>query len=89
MTITMSSRTPGEHLSFHKLWLDEIRSRTFERHAFEDSSLPFNDALRYHWLRSCWVILYWSLADQNQSVLPPVNKFGWKINDGQIKPIWD
>ena len=49
----------------HKKWLDCIRSTVWENIEFEDELPPSWEALRRHWLRSCWVSHFWSQACNN------------------------
>ena len=86
---------PGEILKssicYHKIWLNEIRNKTWERRDFESECIPSDESLYFHWLRSCWVYIFWQSASLNNlsTILPPLQKFGWTFKDDKLAVIWD
>ena len=77
------------YMNIHCIWLDTIRSRTYDRAEFENHCLPSNEALRLHWLRTIYVAVMWNQANRNNVILPDITKFGWTICDGKLKIVWD
>lgn len=73
----------------HKLWFNSIRTTVWERIEFEDELPPSVEALWRHWLRTCWVSHYWSMATRNRYNILDITLFGWKLHDGEIEVDWD
>ena len=74
----------------HKKWYDCIRSTVWENiNLIEDELPPSWEALRRHWLRSCWVSHFWSQACSNTYQLLAVHDNGWKVVDGSLVIDWD
>lgn len=48
--------------------------------------IPSDEALRQHWMRSCWILHMWGQADSNNMVLKPITNCGC---DNKIKIVWD
>ncbi|XP_071951903.1 uncharacterized protein [Antedon mediterranea] len=77
-------------LDIHVKFLTVIRESIFHRITSEDQWMPTVDALKYHWLRTCWIALVWSQASTNLVVIPDCIKYGWSQTDqGKITVIWD
>ena len=74
-----------KHLNF----ISEIRDKMWERILHETEMMPNPDALKLHWLRSCWVFKLWSQATRQFLVLPPLSDFGWKIESNKLECVWD
>ena len=51
--------------------------------------IPSNEALYYHWKRSCWVLHMFRQADKNSMVLQPITEYGWTISDNKLTVVWD
>ncbi len=51
--------------------------------------LASNQALTFHWKRSCWVVHMWKQADSNYMILEPIIEYGWTLKDSQLKIKWD
>ena len=83
------SFSSSDPISQHKQWLDCIRSTVWENIEFEDELPPSWEALRRHWLRSCWVSHFWSQACSNTYRLLDVNEFGWRVVEGCLEIDWD
>ena len=73
----------------HMVWLNLIRDTVWERTEYEENHVPSLDALRFHWLRCCWVSHYWSQAI-SQSVAPlNLLQYGWTLTNGMLSFVWD
>ena len=79
----------SDPISQHKQWLDCIRSTVWENIEFEDELPPSWEALRRHWLHSCWVSHFWSQASNSTYHLMDVNEFGRKVVEGHLQIDWD
>ena len=79
----------SDPVSQHKQWLNYIRSTVWENIEFEDELPPSWEALRRHWLHSCWVSHFWQQAGNNVYHLLDVNEIGWKVVDGYLEIEWD
>ena len=66
-----------------------LNAKIWERVDFEDSLIPSIEALRLHWMRSRWVLLYWRQAQHSYIQLPPIEKHGWKIKEQSLVVEWD
>jgi hypothetical protein len=93
-----STTTPETHFnSFQTLsvkeqhlnWLNDIRQTIWPRTKFEDEMMPSNDALYFHWKRTCWVRDMWKQADANEMEVKALSDYGWQINEGVIGVMWD
>jgi len=73
----------------HVVWIRTLNAKIWERVDFEDSLIPSIDALRLHWLRSRWVLLYWKQAQCSYIQLPPIENYGWGIEGGSLSVEWD
>ena len=52
--------------------------------------IPSLEALRYHWLRSCWILHLWQQAQCNHMQLAPLHGHGWmRDKDGNLDIYWD
>ena len=70
-------------------WLNLIRDTVWERTEYEENHVPSLNALRFHWLRCCWVSHYWSQAI-SQSVAPlNLLQYGWTLTNGMLSIVWD
>ena len=77
-----SATTPMDQ---HKQWLDHLRQTIWDRISFEDEMISSLEALRYHWLRSCWILHLWQLAQCNHMQLAPLHGHGWtRDKDGNL-----
>ena len=73
-------------LEQHALWLESIRTTI----SFEDEMIPSVDALKRHWLRSCWILDMWSQAQHNNMTLLPLDGNGWlRVSDEELAIDWD
>ena len=75
-------------LENHTYFIQAIRDALFKRCA-EEQNLPTVDALRLHWLRSCWVCKVYAQADKKSTVYPSLTEFGWVFQDNKLKIVWD
>ena len=74
----------------HRKWLDHLHQTIWDRISFEDEMIPSLEALRYHWLRSCWILHLWQQAQCNQMQLALLHGHGWtRDEDGHIDIYWD
>ena len=73
----------------HQKWYNEIRSKVWPRISFEDSLPPSHDALQLHWLRTTWVVDYWSQATRTTMILLPLDAFGWNTQGTKLSVEWD
>ena len=76
----------------HSIYLQVIRKATWNG-TYEDELLPTDDALKYHWMRTCWVSLVWGSAYIREFQYPDISQYGWKVDkvDGvdNVSVIWD
>ena len=76
-------------LDHHHEFLNIIRKATWKGE-FEDTLLPSNTALEYHWKRSCWVSTVWGMALTPVFNYPDISLYGWKVkSNGIISIEWD
>ena len=73
----------------HQDWLEDIRQNIADRITFDNDMIPSNEALFYHWKRSCWVLHMWRQADKNNMVLQPITEYGWTLSDNKLTVVWD
>ena len=74
----------------HKQWLDHLQQTIWNRISFEDEMIPSLEALRYHWLRSCWILHLWQQAQCNHMQLAPLHGYNWmRDKDGNFDIYWD
>ena len=83
--ITHSQTIKEQHLN----WLNDIRQNIWDRIKFENEMIPSSDALYLHWKRSCWISHMWQQADKNIMVLEDMTNYGWRLDDGNLKVVWD
>lgn len=76
-------------LQQHKDWLEDIRQNVADRSTFDNDMIPSNEALYYHWKRSCWVTHMWRQGDKNNMVLQPITEYGWTLSDNKLTVLWD
>ena len=72
----------------HDEFLNIIRKATCKG-LYEDKLLPSTAALKFHWERTCWVSQVWSKSLEYSFDYPALANYGWKIEDGIIRCIWD
>ena len=73
----------------HRQLLDIIRKATWKG-VYEDQLLPTDEALRFHWLRSCWVSTLWGNSLHEQLTVPNIRDYGWAVSDSNtVSFIWD
>ena len=70
-------------------WIKTLNTKIWERVDFEDSLIPSIEALRLHWMRSRWVLLYCRPTQCTHIQLPPLEKYGWKIEERSLVVEWD
>ena len=51
--------------------------------------IPSNEAVYYHWKRSCWVIHMWRQGDKNHMILEPITKYGRTLSNNKLAVLWD
>ena len=74
----------------HKLWYECVRSTVWERIGLREDELPPSwEALRRHWLRSCWVSHFWSQACSSRYHLLALHDNGWKVVEDALAIDWD
>ena len=73
----------------HSAWLSFLRERVWSRIKYEEEMIPSDDALLRHWQRSCWVVAVWKQATQNQTIYPPLQGNGWKLDNNCPHIEWD
>ena len=57
--------TPEKH---HSAWLENIRQTIWSRITYENEMIPTDNALLFHWKRSCWVLHMWRQANKNEMI---------------------
>ena len=77
------------HLDHHSAWLSFLRERVWSRIKYEEEMIPSDNALLWHWQRSCWVVAVWKQATQNQITYPPLQGNGWKLDNNCLHIEWD
>ena len=83
----VSATTP---LDQHKNWLDHLRRTIWDRISFEHEMIPSFESLKYHWVRSCWILHMWQQAQCNHMMLAPLHNHGWtRETDGNFSIFWD
>ena len=77
-------------LEHHSKFLSVIRKASWQG-VYEDSLLPSDSALSFHWLRSCWVAQVWGSATQPVFNYPDLNLYGWHCDEdsSQVHIVWD
>ncbi len=76
-------------LDQHHKFLQVIREAT-SNGVYEDDLLPSNEALKFHWLRACWVGCVWGRSTEWEFDYPSLADFGWSVSeDGSVRVIWD
>jgi len=73
----------------HYTWIETIRRKTMERGDGEEKYLPSTDALRLHWLRTCWTVSVYDNSVYNFIPFGDVNEFGWSVTDNELSVVWD
>ena len=77
-------------LDLHTSWLDFLRERIWSKIKYEEEMIPSTDALRRHWMRTCWVASVWSQTIENNIMYPSLEGNGWKQPDSNTLIIdWD
>ena len=75
--------------NIHKLWLQEIRSKSYERCEYETECVPSDEALYFHWLRTVYISIMWGQACESSVNLRNLENFGWKLDSGKLEIVWD
>ena len=79
-------------LEQHHMALDIVRKASWKG-VYEDELLPSNSALRFHWMRSCWVSTVWSRTNTAIFMYPDVSLYGYNVSDHsgeiQVDITWD
>ncbi|VDI76736.1 Hypothetical predicted protein [Mytilus galloprovincialis] len=74
------------HLDF----LDKIREKIWDRIINEDEMMPTAEALKFHWMRGCWVSDMWDKALHSSVTLLNPMHYGWEMKpDYGLSIIWD
>ena len=84
---SIEASTVFEH---HSKFLSIIRRASWQG-VYEDTLLPSDTALSFHWLRSCWVSQVWGSALQPIFEYPDLKMYGWHYeNDSnKVDVVWD
>ena len=45
---------PSEH---HKQWINNVRQNIADRSTFDSDMIPSTEALHFHWMRACWILI--------------------------------
>lgn len=74
----------------HSKFLSIIRKASWQG-VYEDTLLPSDTALSFHWLRSCWVSHVWGKSLQPIFNYPDLNLYGWEhiLDSGEVTIKWD
>ncbi|CAH1775834.1 unnamed protein product, partial [Owenia fusiformis] len=72
----------------HSKFLNTIRKASWKG-VYEDQLLPSDDALRFHWLRSCWLAQVWSKALTPFFLFPSIEDYGYIVQEGKVSYKWD
>lgn len=73
----------------HIQWLNAIRMNIWDRVKFENEMIPGDEALLYHWKRTCWISNMWKQADCNVIHVDNMKGNGWIEDGDNIKIKWD
>lgn len=63
--------------------LEDIQQTVTNQSTFDTEVVPSNEAVYYHWKRSCWVIHMWRQGDK------PITNYGWTLSDNKLAVLWD
>ena len=74
---TTQSEVPTEK---HFMWIKMLNPKIWERVDSEDRLIPSIEALRLHWMRARWVLLYWRQAQRSYFQLEVASGKGPCIN---------
>ena len=86
-SLTKEDETVLDH---HTTWLNFLRERIWSKIKYEEEMIPSSDALKRHWMRSCWIVSVWRQATDNYITYPPLEGNGWKQPDVNTLLIdWD
>jgi hypothetical protein len=74
-----------------KEWLEQIRASIMKTEGCqsEESWLPSDDALLFHWKRCCYVLQIWEQADRTEMIFPDLKEWGWCYVDKELVFKWD
>ena len=77
-------------LDHHHEYLEIICKATWKG-AFEDTLLPSDTALMYHWKRTCWVSTVWGSSFTPIFNYPDIALYGWKPDNTAktVSVVWD
>ncbi|CAG2223988.1 unnamed protein product [Mytilus edulis] len=71
-------------------FLDKIREKIWDRIINEDEMMPTAEALKFHWMRGCWVSDMWDKALHSSVTLLNPMHYGWEMKpDYGLSIIWD
>ncbi|XP_072051451.1 uncharacterized protein [Amphiura filiformis] len=76
-------------VSRHLIFISSMRQKFFHRIFTEQEWMPTPEALRFHWLRSCWTAQLWHQAGKSIVHVPDFTKYGWENHDNKVSIIWD
>ena len=84
------SEESGTVSHHHITWLEFLRERIWSKIQYEEEMIPSVEALKRHWMRSCWVVSVWKQATENHITYPSLENNGWKQPDSNTFIIdWD
>nr|XP_054755303.1 uncharacterized protein LOC129261272 [Lytechinus pictus] len=77
-------------LEQHIKALDVVRRASWKG-VYEDGLLPSSSALRFHWMRACWVQTVWSKTESAIFFYPDINLYGYTASpdSGIVTCKWD
>lgn len=82
------SEGSGTVSNHHITWWDFLRERIWSKIQYEEEMIPSVDALKRHWMRSCWVVSVWKQATENHITCPSLENNGWKKLDSNTLIIY-
>ena len=87
-----NSITCNNLLERHEKSLDIVRRASWKG-TYEDQLLPSHSALRFHWLRACWVSSVWGRCTVPVFNYPDIRRYGFSVsgegNSTTVDFIWD
>ena len=87
-----NSLTADSSLEHHHKALEIVRKASWKG-VYEDQLLPSHSALRFHWLRSCWVSTVWGKCKTPVFMYPDITQYGFSVTQDEdstcVEFIWD
>ena len=68
------------HLDHHSAWLSFLKESQI-KYEEEIEIVPSDNALLWHWQRSCWVVAVWKQVIENYITYPPFQGNGRKLDN--------